>query len=196
MNYTIYAKTTEDIEIFGDVLSKVYNESDKVYFCVENKRCFRELNKLKESIDANEAIIVSSISALGLSNGEIAEQLKWFIDKEAILIINDVPSTYEYEISQPLNKAVLSTILKSILKVEMEKSNDTISFNRNNAGRRKTEFPDNWEELYEKWQSGRISSKEFIQLSGLKKATFYNLITEYKEIQDANNKYAKKYTAN
>ncbi len=196
MKYTIYAKTTEDIEIFNDVLRKICSNEDKVYFCVENKRCFRELKKLKESLKGDEAIIVSGISTLGLSNGEIAEQLKWFIDKEAILIINDVPSTYEYEINQPLNKAVLTTILQSILKVEIEKRNDTISFSKNNAGRRKIEFPYNWEELYEKWQSGRISSKEFIQLSGLKKATFYNLVTEYKEIQDANNKYTEKYMAN
>ena len=51
----------------------------------------------------------------------------------------------------------------------------------------------NWDELYEKWTNGEISSKKFIELSGLKKATFYNLLTEYKEIQSANAQYLKQY---
>lgn len=41
----------------------------------------------------------------------------------------------------------------------------------------------------------KISSKEFIQKTGLKKATFYNMVTEYKEIQRINNEYIKRYTA-
>lgn len=34
------------------------------------------------------------------------------------------------------------------------------------------------EELYELWSTEKISSREFLQRSGLKKATFYNMITE------------------
>lgn len=196
MNYTIYTKTTEDVEIFSNVLRKVCNEEDEIYFCVENKRCFRALKKLKEELNNNEAIIISNTSVLGLSTDEIANELKWFIDNEALLLINDVPSTYEYGVNQPLNKAILSTLLQSVLKVDIEKDNNTIYFGKHNAGRKRIEFPDNWEELYEKWQNEEISSKEFINLSGLKKATFYNLLTEYKKIQSANIEYTEKYKAN
>ena len=39
--------------------------------------------------------------------------------------------------------------------------------------------------------SNEIRSKQFIEMSGLKKATFYNLLTEYKEIQNRNKQYLK-----
>jgi hypothetical protein len=85
-----------------------------------------------------------------------------------------------------MNQAILSTILQSLL-VE----NKTISFKRSNSGRNKLPFPNNWDELYEKWEKDEITSKQFIEMSGLKKATFYNLLTEYKEIQNRNKQYLK-----
>ena len=90
-----------------------------------------------------------------------------------------------------MNQAVLNTILESILSDN--KNVVTVSFKRANSGRNKLPFPDNWDELYEKWRNEEISSKQFIEKSGLKKATFYNLLTEYKDIQIQNKKYLKRY---
>ena len=64
---------------------------------------------------------------------------------------------------------------------------------RSNSGRNKIDFPNNWDELFEKWKSKEISSIEFISSTGLKKATFYNLLTEYKEIQRMNDEYTERY---
>ena len=83
-----------------------------------------------------------------------------------------------------MNQAVLNTILESILSDN--KNVVTVSFKRANSGRNKLPFPD-------KWRNGEISSKQFIEKSGLKKATFYNLLTEYKDIQVQNEKYLKRY---
>ena len=63
-------------------------------------------------------------------------------------------------------------------------------------GRNKIVFPDTWDELYALWERHEISSKEFIEKSGLKKATFYNLLAEYKETIKEKNKYLKKYCSN
>lgn len=46
-------------------------------------------------------------------------------------------------------------------------------------GRPIAEYPSNFEEVYNKWKSKDISSKEAIEESGLKKATFYNLCKRY-----------------
>ena len=54
-------------------------------------------------------------------------------------------------------------------------------------------FPDGWDELYEKWEKQEISSKEFMEQSGLKKATFYNMLTEYKAMLKEQNDYLKRY---
>lgn len=57
---------------------------------------------------------------------------------------------------------------------------------KEHVGRNRLPFPDNWEELYEKWEKKELSSKEFIEQAGVKRATFFNMITEYKEMQDSN----------
>ncbi|MDU1255467.1 MAG: recombinase family protein [Peptostreptococcaceae bacterium] len=48
-------------------------------------------------------------------------------------------------------------------------------------GRPLAEYPSNFEEVYNKWKSKDISSKEVIEESGLKKATFYNLCKRYEQ---------------
>lgn len=42
------------------------------------------------------------------------------------------------------------------------------------------EFPDGWEDMYEAWEVGIVSSGDFIKWSGIKPATFFNKITEYR----------------
>ena len=54
------------------------------------------------------------------------------------------------------------------------------------TGRKKISFPDNWESLYTAWDDGKITAKEFMDKSGLKKCTFYHLVNEYKELLEIN----------
>ena len=54
-------------------------------------------------------------------------------------------------------------------------------------------FPEGWDEMYEEWEKKKISSKTFMEKSGLKKATFYNLLTEYKDILKEQNDYLKRF---
>lgn len=51
-------------------------------------------------------------------------------------------------------------------------------------GRPIAEYPSNFEEVYTKWKSKEISSKEAIKESGLTKATFYNLCKKYEKEND------------
>ncbi|QFJ53409.1 hypothetical protein [Pseudobutyrivibrio xylanivorans] len=145
---------------------------------IENRRSFRNFEILKNNCGSEDAIAVTSVKALGLNDTDIVNQLDWFISNKKLLIICDMPSTYQYGLSKDVNRAVLATIRQSLVAV----NNISLKPSRNNAGRKAIEYPDNWEDLYDQWVSKEISSKEFIEKSGLKKATFYNLLTEYKEL--------------
>ena len=57
------------------------------------------------------------------------------------------------------------------------------------AGRPRLDFPDGWTELYDKWEKESISSKAFLEASGLKKATFYNKLADYRELREFNIRY-------
>lgn len=186
----LYAKMNEELSVFDDVIGILKHNDDELMITSENRRSFRELENIK-SISNDIIYIISSLNSLGLNDADIATQLSWFIDNSVKLVICDIKSTYEYGVVQPMNQAILKTILDSILT--NNKNIITVSFKRSNSGRNKLPFPDNWDDLYKKWENGSITSKQFMDKSGLKKATFYNLVTEYRSIQAANMQYLKKY---
>jgi hypothetical protein len=120
--------------------------------------------------------------------------LSFFVEQSIVLVLCDTPASYEFGISQPMNKAVIMTLMssfknnnKNIISVSAETSK------RSNSGRKKIEFPDQWDELYQKWEDKEITSGEFLKQSKLKKATFYNLMTEYREIQQQKEAFVQKY---
>ncbi len=186
----LYAKLHESLSVFDNVIKAIKKEDDELLITSENKRSFTSFDEIKK-VDEHIIFVVSSLNSLGLNDADISAQLSWFIDNSVKLVICDVTSTYEFGVTQPMNQAVLNTILESILSDN--KNIITVSFKRANSGRSKLPFPDNWDELYEKWRNDEISSKQFIEASGFKKATFYNLLTEYKEIQKQNENYLKRY---
>ena len=49
----------------------------------------------------------------------------------------------------------------------------------NFVGRPSAQFPDNWKEVYETWKTGSITAVKAMELVGMKKATFYNMVKRY-----------------
>ena len=43
-------------------------------------------------------------------------------------------------------------------------------------GRPRIEYPENWDDVYSKWQSGNISAVEAMKMLGVKKSSFYKLV--------------------
>ena len=193
MKLCIYHKTIEDISIFDEIMNLYASEADHIQIISENRRAYRELEQLLQKIDsANTVVIISDMSVLGLTAEDIINRLEWFITHEICLFICKYSATYEYGMLQPVNKAVLTTLLQSMLN----SNTNVVEIPRNkrtNSGRNKMAFPEGWDETYEEWEKKKISSKTFMEKSGLKKATFYNLLTEYKDILKEQNDYLKRF---
>lgn len=193
MKLYIYHKTVEDISVFDKIMNLYAPAAEDVQIFSENRRSYRGLEQLLSEIDAaTTVVVVSDLSSLGLTTEDILNRLDWFISHSVCLFICKYSTTYEYDMMQPMNKAVLTTLLQSILNthkniVEIPRNK------RKNSGRNKIAFPDEWDELYEKWENKKITSKEFMEQSGLKKATFYNMLTEYKAMLKEQSDYIKKY---
>ena len=190
MSFYIYAKSDSDISCMDNIIDLYKDTVAEFQFLVENRRCFRGLEDLMQRLEFPDILAVNDIGDLGNNNADIVNRLDWFIQKCRTLVINSVPSTYEYGTGQPMNKTVLSTLLQAVVS---NSSSVVAMTKRVSVGRNRMEFPENWEELYSKWEAKEISSKEFIAASGLKKATFYNLVTEYKRLQQINEDYVKRF---
>lgn len=179
MKIYVYIKNTEDISSFDEAILAVCTPHDEIIIEKESRRSFRIFEQLKNDAGPDGCIIIGDTASLGLNTADIDSQLDWFITKARRLVICSYLPMYKYGISQPLNKAALTTIRQGL----SNNNRDIMQIPRNkcsNSDRSKTLFPDNWDELYEKWEGKEISSKEFLVRTGLKKAAFYNLITEYK----------------
>ena len=171
MSIYIYAKKTEDIHTLDNVIDIIIKNSDEIIVSVENKRCFRELAAMKEKSTKEDIIVVQNLNSLKLNDVDISNELNWFIPKSMKLVIGDTPATYEYGVSHPMNQAFLTVVLQNLI----QRSNNIVEMPRNkrsNSGRNKIDFPNNWDELFEKWKSKEISSKEFIFSTEQKKLPF------------------------
>ena len=192
MEIYIYMKYTDDEEKVKKVVDYIRRDCCSIYVSMENRRSFYELEKVKKSMKKEDAVVIESLSSLGMNEAEIASQLEWFIQRQRMLAVGSCVPTYEFGMSQPTNMAALSVLKQMIIS-----SNNNVvelpNYRRSNSGRSRIAFPDNWDELYEKWEKKEISSKEFLNQSGLKKGTFYNLLTEYKKQADSKNDLIKTY---
>ncbi len=194
-NIYLYAKQEDRIEELQYVLQNidVFYKHNEIYISREPRRSFTELEKIKEAMQENDVCIITNPASLGLNETEVVAQLDWFIQKSRILLIYDFKTTYQWGVSEPLNQAILQTIQQSVLMQAGKRVIKMPENRKSNAGRSRIELPENWAELYEQWESKKITSKEFLEKSGLKRATFYNLITEYKQMKEENDKFCDTY---
>lgn len=183
----LYAKTDIDLSVFDDIILRFNNKYTELDITIENRRSFRDLDKLLQRLNKNDVLLINDLSDIGLKQTDLIKYLDYIVYNNIILIIQNIDTTHDDNID--INKAVLST-----LKPYIVSNNNIINFsNKSSVGRSKIIFPDNWEDLYNSWINHEITSKEFINKSGLKKATFYNLLGEYKHIQELNLEYINKY---
>ncbi|MBQ3366558.1 MAG: hypothetical protein IJG43_07740 [Acidaminococcaceae bacterium] len=192
-NIYLYVKQDDRIEELQYVLQNIsaFYKHNEIYISREPRRSFGELEKIKETMQENDVCIITNPASLGLNETEVVTQLDWFIQKPRILLIYDFKTTYQWGVSEPLNQAILQTIQESVLRQAGKRVIKMPENRKSNAGRSRVEFPKNWAELYEQWETKKITSKEFLEKSGLKRATFYNLITEYRQMKKENEKQIK-----
>lgn len=184
--FFVYAKTDTDVSVFEDIINKF--SYDEINFIIENRRVFRDFDDLIKSLKSGDVLIINDLIDIGLNNAVILNHLDFIINANIILLINVYKSTYKFDVNLELNKAVLLALKQCILTYDTN-----IIVSKTSVGRSRVNFPNNWSDLYELWINHEITSKEFIIRSGLKKATFYNLLAEYKRIQDINFDYIRKY---
>lgn len=194
MSIFIYAKTTEKPEIFDTALSVLDCTGGRILIYREHRKEFSRLLELEKSCRYGDVVLTSQLSSLGLTDKDICRQLGWFSDRSIHLAVCNLPPTYEYGISQPLNQAVIES-LRIILENGTYPAGISSS-ERAHSGRKKTACPDNWEILYEKWENHEISSRDFMNASGLKKATFYKLLSEYRETLECTKQWEMRYNHN
>lgn len=137
-----------------------------------------------------DILYIKSLDRLSRNKKDIKNELQWFKDKGIRVMILDLPTSMvqvpkgqEWIIDMINN--ILIEVLASISEQERETTRERqregiVAAKKNGKylGRPRLEKPDNWDEVIAQWKEGKITAKEAMVVTGLKKSSFYKLLNE------------------
>jgi DNA invertase Pin-like site-specific DNA recombinase len=146
---------------------------------------------LKSSLLRNgDTLIIKSLDRLSRNKADIKKELEYFKANNIRLKVLDLPTTMidiadgQDWIIEMVNN-ILIEVLSSIAEQEREsirqRQAEGIAAAKDRGayrGRKETEKPNNWNEVIADWKSGNITATKAIELTGVKRTTFYKLVNE------------------
>lgn len=169
-------------------------------FIFTDKQSGKDFNRpqyqiLKHALREKDLLIIKEISRLGRNYAEIKQE--WYeITKEigADIKVLDMPL-----LDTTQNKDLLGTFVSDIVlqilsfvaenerKDILQRQKDGIKAARRDPerwkvyGRPMITIPQNFPEIYQKWQNKEITAVKAMQLLNLRKTTFYKFVKEFRE---------------
>ena len=154
--------------------------------------------KMMNRVREGDLIIVKSIDRLGRNYQEIMEQ--WRIitkEKKADIRIQDMP-LLDTTKTKDLLGTFISDVILQLLSFVAENERDNIRQRQAEGiaaakargvrfGKPMIPMPDNFPELYMRWEANDISIKELASLCNMGRSTMYKRIGEYREWLYQNN---------
>lgn len=154
---------------------------------------------MKQSLERGDEVIVHALDRLGRDKDMIKEELAWFKNHGVIVRILNVPTTLiEYPEGQEWVMDMVNNILIEVLGAFAEQERENIrkrqaegiaamSVDENGkkisrkTGRgfgRQEKRPENFAEVLKKQRSGEITLKEALELTGVGRTRWYELVRE------------------
>ena len=146
-------------------------------------------------IRPGDTLIVKSLDRLGRNKEQVMEELRHYRSDGVRVKILDLPTTMiDLPDGQDWIVEMVNNILIEVLASIAEQERLTIRQRQAEGiaeakkqgrplGRRKTDLPDEWEEVTGMWKSGSITAVQAMDRLGLKKSTFYRMVRE-REVSD------------
>ncbi|MEH2956643.1 recombinase family protein [Candidatus Merdisoma sp. JLR.KK006] len=175
-------------------LEKIGVPQAKIFIDRQSGKDFRRpaYQKMVKKLKAGDIVVTKSIDRLGRNYEEIKEQWR-ILTKEigADIIIQDMP-LLDTTKSRDLLGSFISDVVLQLLSFVAENERNNIRIRQAEgieaAKRRGVRFgkpaipvPENFSELYLRWEQGSITINEFAQLCNMGRSTIYKRIGEYKK---------------
>ena len=178
MNVWLYRKNTTTDSNVEQILKSIpdsYGNECKVFTDdVQNMDAFL---MLKQQVSSPGLLILMSLNDIGRTKLDVLEQATWLRRTGIEIVVFDCPSTLIFE--NPITNAIAFGIMVDMYRNMPDYRSLLPETAAKRLGRPKIEFPQGWDELYAKWRHRDITAKEFMEHTGLKKGSFYHLISAY-----------------
>ncbi len=172
---------------------------EKIYTDKQTGKSFNRprYQVLKEDIlRQGDTLIITELDRLGRNKQDTLKELQYFKNKGIRIMILEIPTTLQdlSKLNNSMAEMIMETINNMLIELyatmaqaEIEKKEkrqrEGIAAKKArgewaNYGRPKAQKPDNWEETISKWQMGEITAVKAMEITGLKKTTFYKLLKQ------------------
>lgn len=142
---------------------------------------------LKKIIRKDDNLIVLAIDRFGRNYIEGRQEFAYFLDLGVKVYVLNRPMLEEmYKLNDNMSKFISNFLIdwelmtaEEELKRIKERQKQGIEVAKSKGkrfGRPKIKKPNNWDDVYEQWKRGSITAINAMQLLGLKKQTFYNMV--------------------
>lgn len=135
-----------------------------------------------------DTLVIKSLDRLSRSKRDIKSELEWFKDNNIRLKVIDLPTTMmDLPDGQKWVFEMVNNILIEVLGTIAEQERATIKSRQAEGitaakakgvkfGRPALQVPDNWDEVYNQWKNGQITAKTAMELTKIKRTSFYKLV--------------------
>lgn len=134
-----------------------------------------------------DTLVVTSLDRLSRSKGDIKRELEHFRANGIRLKVLDLPTTMQdFPEGQEWIQDMVNNILIEVLSTIAEQERATIRRRQAEGiaaaksrgkylGRPRARKPENWDEVTADWKAGKITATRAMELTGVKRTTFYKL---------------------
>lgn len=141
-----------------------------------------------------DILIITEVDRLGRNKKDTLEELRLLSNRSIRVMILEIPTTLQdlSRMDNAMAKMILETVNHMLIELyaamaqaEIEKKEkrqrEGIEQMKQRGewdkyGRPHIQKPQNWDEVIEKWKSGKLSAVEAMRLTGIKKSSFYKLV--------------------
>lgn len=151
-----------------------------------------ELKNMLEFIREDDYVYIESFSRLARSTKNLLELVEFITEKKKANLISIKESINTGTSSGRMMLTIVGAISQFEREVLLERQREGIAIARKNnkyKGRKKINYPQNWELVYNKYRIREITGNTAMELLNLKKTTFYKLKKEYESNIDSDEKH-------
>lgn len=143
----------------------------------------KELDRLGRNMDMIKdewmALERMGVNLIIIDNPMLSTNNKGDLDRK--VISNIVFELMSY-MAQKEREKILKRQAEGLAAMPVDSNGKKISMKTKRAiGRPSLEYPPNWKEAYNQWKSGEITAVKAMELTGVKKTSFYKLVKQYEE---------------
>ena len=135
-----------------------------------------------------DTLVVKSLDRLSRNKADIHNELRYFKENGIRLKVIDLPTTMmDLPEGQEWVFDMVNNILIEVLGTIAEQERETIRKRQAEGieaakakgkkfGRPALDFPSDWDKVYASWKSGEITAKTAMEMTGMKRTSFYKLV--------------------